>query len=91
MTSDDTIEKLSGIQEHQDSVRSVLNPLPEIQTPPPEERSKTPPPIENTPCQDGQVMAVDTLTPPPETVPFPYGENCFKNQLPSQNCSADRE
>lgn len=67
------------------------NPLPEIQTPPPEERSKTPPMIENTPCQENQVMAVDTLTPPPETETSPYGENCFKEQLLVQNCSITGE
>ncbi|XP_072517502.1 histone-lysine N-methyltransferase, H3 lysine-36 specific isoform X2 [Salminus brasiliensis] len=87
-SSSDASEKLSGIQEHQASIQSVLNSLPEIQTPPPEERSKTPPAVENTPCQEGQVVSVDTLTPPPEAVPFPYGENCFKDQLPVQNCSA---
>ncbi|KAG9265901.1 histone-lysine N-methyltransferase, H3 lysine-36 and H4 lysine-20 specific isoform X2 [Astyanax mexicanus] len=81
-------ENLSGIQEHQETIKSVLNSLPEIQTPPPEERSKTPPPVENPPCQEGQVVSVDTLTPPPETIPFPYGENCFKDQLSTQNCSA---
>ncbi|KAI4880897.1 hypothetical protein NFI96_029779, partial [Prochilodus magdalenae] len=82
----DARETLSGILEHQEPVQSVLNSLPEIQTPPPEERSKTPPPIESNPCQESQVMAVDTLTPPPETVPFPYGENCFKEQLPVPKC-----
>ncbi|XP_017559800.2 histone-lysine N-methyltransferase, H3 lysine-36 specific [Pygocentrus nattereri] len=87
-TCSDTTEKLPGIAEHQEPVQSVLNSLPEIQTPPPEERSKTPPPIEDTLCQEGQVMAVDTLTPPPETVPFPYGENCFKEQLPVHSSSA---
>lgn len=59
-------------------------------TPPPEEgeRSKTPPMIENTPCQDSQVMAVDTPTPPPETETSTFGENGFKEQLLVQNCSA---
>ncbi|MCJ8740548.1 hypothetical protein PDJAM_G00060300 [Pangasius djambal] len=80
-------EKSSGIQRHQGAIQCVPNPLPEIQTPPPEERSKTPPMIENTPCEETQVMAVDTLTPPPETETSPYGENCFKEQLLVQNCS----
>ncbi|XP_026794158.3 histone-lysine N-methyltransferase, H3 lysine-36 specific isoform X1 [Pangasianodon hypophthalmus] len=80
-------EKSSGIQRHQAAMQRAPNPLPEIQTPPPEERSKTPPMIENTPCQDSQVMSVDTLTPPPETETSPYGENCFKEQLLVQNCS----
>ncbi|XP_066501596.1 histone-lysine N-methyltransferase, H3 lysine-36 specific [Hoplias malabaricus] len=86
-TCSDSSEKLSGVQKHQEPAQTILNFLPEIQTPPPEERSKTPPHIENASCQDGQVMAVDTLTPPPETVPFPYSENCFKEDLPVQNCS----
>ncbi|XP_060792461.1 histone-lysine N-methyltransferase, H3 lysine-36 specific isoform X2 [Neoarius graeffei] len=85
--SDNITEKSSGIQQHQGAIQPVPNPLPEIQTPPPEERSKTPPMIENTPCQENQVMAVDTLTPPPETETSPYGENCFKEQLLVQNCS----
>lgn len=80
-------EKSSGIQRHQGAIRRAPNPLPEIQTPPPEERSKTPPMLENPPCQESQVMAVDTLTPPPETETSLYGENCFKEQLPVQNCS----
>ncbi|CDQ68141.1 unnamed protein product [Oncorhynchus mykiss] len=50
---------------------ALLNPLPEIQTLPPDEPSKTPtgqapPPIENTPPQDAPILSIDTLTPPPE-------------------------
>uniref|UniRef100_A0A4W5NU84 Nuclear receptor binding SET domain protein 1b n=1 Tax=Hucho hucho TaxID=62062 RepID=A0A4W5NU84_9TELE len=51
-----------------------LNPLPEIQSLPPEEPSKTPngqapPQIENTPPQDAPILSIDTLTPPPEADP----------------------
>ncbi|XP_042165655.1 histone-lysine N-methyltransferase, H3 lysine-36 specific isoform X1 [Oncorhynchus tshawytscha] len=50
---------------------ALLNPLPEIQTLPPDEPSKTPtgqapPPIENTPPQHAPILSIDTLTPPPE-------------------------
>ncbi|XP_058271266.1 histone-lysine N-methyltransferase NSD2 isoform X2 [Hemibagrus wyckioides] len=80
-------EKFSATQQHPEAIPCAPNPLPEIQTPPPEERSKTPPMIENAPCQESQVTAVDTLTPPPETESSLYGENCFKEQLLVQNCS----
>ncbi|KAK3524296.1 hypothetical protein QTP70_027035 [Hemibagrus guttatus] len=80
-------EKSSATQQHPGAIPCALNALPEIQTPPPEERSKTPPMIENTSCQESQVTAVDTLTPPPETESSLYGENCFKEQLLVQNCS----
>ncbi|GAA6083754.1 histone-lysine N-methyltransferase NSD2 isoform X1 [Tachysurus ichikawai] len=80
-------EQSLATQQHPGAIPCVPNPLPEIQTPPPEERSKTPPMIENTPCQESQVTAVDTLTPPPETESSLYGENCFKDHLMVQNCS----
>ncbi|XP_076835587.1 histone-lysine N-methyltransferase, H3 lysine-36 specific [Brachyhypopomus gauderio] len=83
----DVNEKLPETQEHQGIGESVLNLLPEVQTPPPEEISKTPPTIESIPCQEGQVMTVDTLTPPPEAVPSPYGENCSREQLTVQKSS----
>ncbi|XP_035382904.1 histone-lysine N-methyltransferase NSD2 [Electrophorus electricus] len=103
--SGDVNEKLPETQELQGTIQSVLSLLPEIQTPPPEERSKTPPPeeraktpppeersktpptTENNPCQEGQLMTVDTLTPPPEAVPSPCAENCSKEQLPGQTSS----
>ncbi|KAF5891361.1 histone-lysine N-methyltransferase NSD2-like isoform X1, partial [Clarias magur] len=83
-------EKSSGVHQHQGGVQPAPNPLPEIQTPPPEERSKTPPMLENTPCQESQavVLAVDTLTPPPETETLLYGENCFKEHILVQNSSS---
>lgn len=61
-----------------------LNPLPEIQTLPPDEPSKTPtgqapPPIENTPPQDAPILSIDTLTPPPEADPSLLSDGLTKN------------
>ncbi|CAB1316487.1 unnamed protein product, partial [Coregonus sp. 'balchen'] len=71
-----------------------LNPLPEIQTLPPDEPSKTPtgqapPPIENTPPQDAPILSIDTLIPPPSLLSdgltknvgdIPYLETIHKRQ-----------
>ncbi|KAJ0004066.1 hypothetical protein NQD34_010280 [Periophthalmus magnuspinnatus] len=48
------------------------NVFPEMQTPPPEEPSRTSPPTpcpENSTSQSAPLISVDTLTPPPETEP----------------------
>ncbi|TSP68523.1 Histone-lysine N-methyltransferase, H3 lysine-36 and H4 lysine-20 specific [Bagarius yarrelli] len=83
-TSINITKKTSNTQ-HQRATPCMPKPLPKIQTPPPEEGSKTPPMIETIPCPESQVMAVDTLTPPPEAESSLYGENCFKENL--QKCS----
>ncbi|XP_030649135.1 histone-lysine N-methyltransferase, H3 lysine-36 and H4 lysine-20 specific [Chanos chanos] len=86
----------------QPSQKTIDNPLPtppEVQTPPLEELPKTTlimestpttvtasPPADSTLCHGGQVLPVDTLTPPPETVPSP-SESCIKDESPIQNCS----
>lgn len=61
-----------------------LNPLPEIQSLPPEEPSKTPngqapPLIENTPPQDAPILSIDTLTLPPEADPSMLCDSLTKN------------
>ncbi|KAI5620223.1 histone-lysine N-methyltransferase, H3 lysine-36 and H4 lysine-20 specific [Silurus asotus] len=91
-TPDHITEKFSAAQQHLEACAEPCapHPLPEILTPPPEERSKTPPVIETTACQESQEMAVDSLTPPPdiETSSSSYGEHCFKEQLLIQNGSS---
>ncbi|XDV39185.1 hypothetical protein PO909_008460 [Leuciscus waleckii] len=84
------VEKTSGesIQNPQVTELGVSRPLPELQTPPPEDMSRSTPSINITPCQESQVLSVDTLTPPPETIPSPCAELCHKEQLQRQNALA---
>ncbi|XP_055730042.1 histone-lysine N-methyltransferase, H3 lysine-36 specific-like isoform X4 [Salvelinus fontinalis] len=61
-----------------------LNPLPEIQSLPPEEPSKTPngqapPRIENTPPPDAPILSIDILTLPPEADPSLLCDSLTKN------------
>ncbi|XP_052443851.1 histone-lysine N-methyltransferase, H3 lysine-36 specific isoform X2 [Carassius gibelio] len=81
-----TVEKTSGesVQKPQVTEQGESRPLPELQTPPPEDRST--PSI--NPCQERQVLSVDTLTPPPETIPSPHAEICHKEELQKQNAIA---
>lgn len=61
--------------------------VPEVQTPPPEEMSKTTSAIEDAPHDphdEAQVLSIDTLTPPPETAPSPCAET-HKEQIHCQN------
>ncbi|XP_050949120.1 histone-lysine N-methyltransferase NSD2 [Labeo rohita] len=84
------VEKTSGesIQKPQVTEQGVSRPLPELQTPPPEDLSRSTPSINPTPCQERQVLSVDTLTPPPETIPSPCTEICHKEELQRQNALA---
>lgn len=59
--------------------------MPEVQTPPPEEMSKTTSTSEDAPHEDAQVLSIDTLTPPPDTAPSPCAETHHKEQLQCQN------
>ncbi|XP_059382692.1 histone-lysine N-methyltransferase, H3 lysine-36 specific isoform X4 [Carassius carassius] len=83
-----TVEKTSGesVQKAQVTEQGVSRPLPELQTPPPEDRSRSTPSI--NPCQERQVLSVDTFTPPPETIPSPHAEICHKEELQKQNAIA---
>ncbi|XP_016118292.1 histone-lysine N-methyltransferase, H3 lysine-36 and H4 lysine-20 specific-like, partial [Sinocyclocheilus grahami] len=84
------VEKTSGesMQKPQVTEQGVSRPLPELQTPPPEDLSRSTPSINPTPCQERQVLSVDTLTPPPETIPSPCAEICHKEELQKQNAIA---
>lgn len=84
------MEKTSGenIQKPQVTEQGVSRPLPELQTLSPEDLSRSTPSINPTPCQEGQVLSVDTLTPPPETIPSPCAEICHKEELQKQNAIA---
>ncbi|XP_016353617.1 histone-lysine N-methyltransferase, H3 lysine-36 and H4 lysine-20 specific-like isoform X3 [Sinocyclocheilus anshuiensis] len=84
------VEKTSGesIQKPQVTEQCVSRPMPELQTPPPEDLSRSTPSINTTPCQERQVLSVDTLTPLPETIPSPCGEICHKEELQGQNALA---
>ncbi|XP_051734135.1 histone-lysine N-methyltransferase NSD2 isoform X1 [Ctenopharyngodon idella] len=84
------VEKTSGesIQNPQVTEQVMSRPLPELQTPPPEDLSRSTPSINTTPCQESQVLSVDTLTPPPETIPSPCAEICHREQLQRQNALA---
>ncbi|XP_043077361.1 histone-lysine N-methyltransferase, H3 lysine-36 specific isoform X2 [Puntigrus tetrazona] len=77
------VEKTTGesIQKPQVTEQGVSRPLPESQTPPPEDLSRSISSINPTPCQERQVLSVDTLTPPPETIPSPRAEICHKEEL----------
>ncbi|XP_051537156.1 histone-lysine N-methyltransferase NSD2-like [Myxocyprinus asiaticus] len=81
------LEKTSGesIQEPQVMEQGVSKSLSEVQTPPPEEMSRSTSSINTTPCQESQVLSVDTLTPPPETVPSPCRDISQKEQFQTQN------
>lgn len=84
------MEKTSGesIQNPQVTEQGMSRLLPELQTPPPEDLSRSTPSINTTPCQESQVLSVDTLTPPPETIPSPCAEMCHREQLQRQNALA---
>lgn len=84
------MEKTSGknIQKPQVTEQGVSRPLPELQTLSPEDLSRSTPSINPTPCQERQVLPVDTLTPPPETIPTPCAEICHKEELQKQNAIA---
>lgn len=81
------MEKTSGesIPNPQVTEQGMSRPLSELQTPPPEDLSRSTPSINTTPCQESQVLSVDTLTPPPETIPSPCAEMCHREQLQRQN------
>ncbi|XP_051534230.1 histone-lysine N-methyltransferase, H3 lysine-36 specific-like [Myxocyprinus asiaticus] len=80
------LEKISGggIQEPQVTEQGVSRSLPEVQTYPLEEMPWSAPSINTTPCQESQVLSVDMLTPPPETVPSSCREICHIEQLQTQ-------
>ncbi|TRY57125.1 hypothetical protein DNTS_023999 [Danionella cerebrum] len=59
-------------------------PLPELQTPPPEELSQSISSVIGTSCQETQMLSVDTLTPPPETIPSPCHEMSTGEQIPRE-------
>ncbi|KAJ8351349.1 hypothetical protein SKAU_G00228250 [Synaphobranchus kaupii] len=66
-------------------MQNLLNSLPEMQTPPPEEQSKAatgpaPTVLEQTPPQDGHALPIDTLTPPPEA-PSPGTHHALESAL----------
>lgn len=87
------MEKTSGesIKNPQVTEQGVSRPLPELQTPPPEDMSQSTPSINTKSCQESQVLSVDTLTPPPETIPSPCAELCHREQLQKQNALANGE
>lgn len=87
------MEKRSGesTQKPQVTEQCVSRPLPELKTPPPEDQSRSTPSINTTPCQERQVLSVDTLTPPPETIPSPCADICHKEELQIQNALATGE
>ncbi|XP_039536244.1 histone-lysine N-methyltransferase, H3 lysine-36 specific isoform X2 [Pimephales promelas] len=66
----------------------VSRPLPELQTPPPEDTSQSAPSVNATPGQESPVLSVDTLTPPPETIPSPPAELCHEEPIQRQNALA---
>lgn len=80
-----------GIQKPQVTEQDVSRPLPELQTPPPEDQSQSTPSINATPCQESQVLSVETLTPPPEIIPSPCDDISNRDQLPRQNPIATGE
>ncbi|XP_067280448.1 histone-lysine N-methyltransferase, H3 lysine-36 specific isoform X2 [Pseudorasbora parva] len=83
----DPVEKTSGesLLNPQVTEQGVSRSLPELQTPPPEDTSRSTSSINTTACQETQVLSVDTLTPPPETNPSPCAEICQMEQLQRQN------
>lgn len=87
------MEKTSGkrIQNPEVTEQGVSRPLPELQTPPIQDVSRSTPLINTTPCQESQVLTVDTLTPPPETIPSPCVEICHREELQRQNALATGE
>ncbi|XP_056587365.1 histone-lysine N-methyltransferase, H3 lysine-36 specific isoform X2 [Triplophysa dalaica] len=84
----DPLEKAPGTtQTPQTREQGVSQSVPEVETPPPEEMSKTTSAIEDAPHDqhdEAQVLSIDTMTPPPETAPSPCAET-HKEQLHCQN------
>ncbi|KAI1903574.1 hypothetical protein AGOR_G00028580 [Albula goreensis] len=82
------------------TTKDPLSSIPELQTPPPEDQAKAlagqvPPITEQTALQDGHAPPVDTLTPPPETVPSPSEAGCLTDpanlQHPTESAYQDRK
>nr|XP_055036635.1 histone-lysine N-methyltransferase, H3 lysine-36 specific isoform X2 [Misgurnus anguillicaudatus] len=81
-----SVPPAGNIQEPQLTEQDLSRSLPEVQTPPPEETSKPLSAVKDALHEEGQVLSIDTLTPPPDTtVPSPCADIYHKEQLQCQN------